>query len=360
MEAILAAAGRLAHVGGWAVDLGSREAQWTDELLRLHGFDPAGESPALAAILARIHPDDRRAIERLLKDVFERPEEVPAAGLSAEYRLEHPEHGTREIRFLGRVERAEDGRLRWLGSVQDVTEQRVNERELRVHYALAQALREWQSFDEGLVVLLRRLGTALEYSLGTLWVPGEDAGRLRCRAFWASPDVDSEAYEELVRSRALGPGEGAAGWTWRDGRPLVTADMSAAPWAVADAVSLGLRSVVAVPVAGEDGPLATLAFYSPERHEASDRIVAALSGVAEELGRFLSGRRGLLGDRTLSGRELEVLRLAAEGCSGPEIAERLTVSPSTVKSHFENIYEKLGVGDRASAVARALRTGLIR
>jgi two-component system nitrate/nitrite response regulator NarL len=35
------------------------------------------------------------------------------------------------------------------------------------------------------------------------------------------------------------------------------------------------------------------------------------------------------------------------------------VSPSTVKTHFENIYEKLGVGDRAAAVAHALRIGLI-
>ena len=54
-----------------------------------------------------------------------------------------------------------------------------------------------------------------------------------------------------------------------------------------------------------------------------------------------------------------MLRLAAEGLSGPGIAERLVLSPATVKTHFEHIYEKLGVGDRAAAVAQALRTGLI-
>jgi two-component system, NarL family, nitrate/nitrite response regulator NarL len=54
-----------------------------------------------------------------------------------------------------------------------------------------------------------------------------------------------------------------------------------------------------------------------------------------------------------------VLRLAAEGCSGPEIAARLIVSPSTIKTHFENIGEKLGVSDRAGAVARAMRIGLV-
>jgi DNA-binding CsgD family transcriptional regulator len=58
-------------------------------------------------------------------------------------------------------------------------------------------------------------------------------------------------------------------------------------------------------------------------------------------------------------RELEVLRLAATGIPGPEIARRLVISPTTVKSHFENIYGKLEVPDRAAAVATALRLGLI-
>ena len=71
------------------------------------------------------------------------------------------------------------------------------------------------------------------------------------------------------------------------------------------------------------------------------------------------GRAGNPGPRGLSGREAEVLRLAAAGHSGPEIARRLYISPGTVKTHFANIYEKLGVSDRTAAVARALRQGLI-
>jgi DNA-binding CsgD family transcriptional regulator len=62
---------------------------------------------------------------------------------------------------------------------------------------------------------------------------------------------------------------------------------------------------------------------------------------------------------SLTARELEVLQLAAEGQSGPAIAERLVVSPATVRTHFANIYTKLGVRDRAGAVATAMRLGLI-
>jgi len=55
----------------------------------------------------------------------------------------------------------------------------------------------------------------------------------------------------------------------------------------------------------------------------------------------------------LSERELEVLRMIAEGLSNQEIAGRLVVAPSTVKTHINNLYNKLGVNSRAQAVTRA-------
>jgi DNA-binding CsgD family transcriptional regulator len=61
----------------------------------------------------------------------------------------------------------------------------------------------------------------------------------------------------------------------------------------------------------------------------------------------------------LTPRELEVLELAANGLNGPGIAERCVLSTATVRTHFGNIYAKLGVSDRAAAVAKAMRLGLI-
>lgn len=61
----------------------------------------------------------------------------------------------------------------------------------------------------------------------------------------------------------------------------------------------------------------------------------------------------------LTKREREVLQLTSQGRPGPEIAELLGVSPSTIKSHLQRAYERLGARDRASAVAIALRLGLI-
>ena len=62
---------------------------------------------------------------------------------------------------------------------------------------------------------------------------------------------------------------------------------------------------------------------------------------------------------SLTSREAEVLALASHGLSAAEIAEQIAVSVNTVKAHFDNIYPKLGVSDKAAAVAAALRHGLI-
>ncbi|MCW2954826.1 MAG: two component transcriptional regulator, LuxR family [Conexibacter sp.] len=61
----------------------------------------------------------------------------------------------------------------------------------------------------------------------------------------------------------------------------------------------------------------------------------------------------------LSSRELEVLRLVADGLSAIEIGERLHLSRTTVRTHLQHVYEKFGVSDRTSAVVHALRRGLL-
>lgn len=66
------------------------------------------------------------------------------------------------------------------------------------------------------------------------------------------------------------------------------------------------------------------------------------------------------GQRLLTQREEEVLRLIAEGSSTPEVAQKLFISTKTVRHHLSSIYGKLESRDRTQAVLRAVRMGIIR
>jgi two-component system, NarL family, response regulator DegU len=61
----------------------------------------------------------------------------------------------------------------------------------------------------------------------------------------------------------------------------------------------------------------------------------------------------------LTGRENEVLKLIADGLTNRKIACNLSISESTVENHIHNIYEKLGITNRAQAVAFAYQVGLV-
>ncbi len=84
------------------------------------------------------------------------------------------------------------------------------------------------------------------------------------------------------------------------------------------------------------------------------------SPLAPNVATRLMQRMRDLDEEALSAREIEVLELVASGTSNKEIAKRLWVSETTVKSHMLHIFDKLGVTDRTAAVTEALKRGIIR
>jgi DNA-binding CsgD family transcriptional regulator len=62
---------------------------------------------------------------------------------------------------------------------------------------------------------------------------------------------------------------------------------------------------------------------------------------------------------SLSDREIEVLRLVAQGLTNKEVANALDISAKTVGHHLEHIYDKLGATTRAGATVSAVRAGLL-
>jgi len=115
----------------------------------------------------------------------------------------------------------------------------------------------------------------------------------------------------------------------------------------------------------KDGSLFTAYVKDSPILDGADRLVGVV-GVSIEIGDpdLAQAVRSLIGDgnhsgsqrrtRNLSPREREVLALLARGLTGEQIAERLVLSPETVRTHIRNAREKLGASTRVEAVTMAL------
>ena len=120
---------------------------------------------------------------------------------------------------------------------------------------------------------------------------------------------------------------------------------------VYSAISAGARAYLSKAVSADDLGRAIQAVARGQTV-----IPAAMqSALAQEI----RARRDLGDVPVLTKREVEVLECIAEGLSAPEIAERLVLSVTTIKTHLHNIYRKLDVSDRAAAVAQAMRRGIL-
>jgi len=117
-----------------------------------------------------------------------------------------------------------------------------------------------------------------------------------------------------------------------------------------------------------DGYWLNIPAGGPSCPAAPEEVAAAVRAVRAGIPVLpASAQRGLLadaaaprpaaGDPAVSPREVEVLRLLAEGLANPQIAQRLAISVPTVKTHVNNLFAKLAVPDRAAAVATAAARG---
>jgi PAS domain S-box-containing protein len=352
-QALLEAAERIAQIGSFEWIPEASQLHWTDNLFRIFGLEPGEVEPTRDFWLDRVHPDDREKVDRAIER-FSSSGEIT---LTLEYRFLRPDGALRHFRSTTGVVEGEDGHRRIIGPIQDVTDQHRAEREIAAHVAASEVLASWKSLEQGAMGLLESLATAMDFEAGVVWLPEDRV--LAPRFVWLSRRMRDSEFESVTRQLRFPRGAGLPGRVWESQHPLIWArageEQSFERRGAAD-----LADATAFPAVHDGETVAVLEFYSREDAGLTDRSLRSLASIGYGLGRFLAKRRGELGpDRSLTPRERQVLQLAAYGLSGREIAAQLVVSPSTIKTHFNHIYEKLGVADRAAAVATALRLGLI-
>jgi two-component system, NarL family, nitrate/nitrite response regulator NarL len=186
--------------------------------------------------------------------------------------------------------------------------------------------------------------------------------------------VDNDRYSRMLMSRVLK----RAGYTTHEAETgeeaLAAAKRRRPALVVVEALLPGVSGYeVCRELKDEFGEALPIVFVSGSRTEPGDRVAGLLVGgddylvkpfdpdeLLARIRRLVPAR--LAGGETarkLTSRELAVLSLLVDGLTQPEIAEELFITPKTVGKHIEHILAKLGVHNRAQAVALAVRDELI-
>jgi PAS domain S-box-containing protein len=344
----------LAGFGTW--EWTPRRILWSDNLFRLYGLRPAEITPSADHVYAHCHPDDQERLKHAQEDLGR-----TGRRRDLQYRYIRPDGAVRHLTSTVVSAGGAGGRSRKLvGTVQDVTDQRQAERELAARFAVSEALSDWEPGPRGARRLVRDLAEALEFDVGMMWIPRDDL--LAAWVIWQARPSASPQLESAVLDARLGRHEGLAGSAWASALPTRVADLAPDAFDTVRAMDgrTGMYGSLAVPATYGDEVVAVLTFASQRQAPLTDQFMRSLLGIGYEIGHFLARRRGELSAPALTARELQVLQLSATSHTRRQIADKIDVSDATVKTHLEHIYRKLGVPDRASAVAAALRQGLIR
>jgi DNA-binding NarL/FixJ family response regulator len=181
-------------------------------------------------------------------------------------------------------------------------------------------------------------------------------GDARAAAAWLARIADGSARERVDAMALLARARVAIAAGEPDGIELLRRALNAYAALALRLETARVRLELAKALSAES-PAAAVDLARRARNELDGLGASHEADAAAALMRSL-GAKGRAGPKTaglLSRRELEVLRLLAEGLSNREIAERLFISPKTAEHHVSRIYAKLGVSTRAEAAAYAVR-----
>jgi PAS domain S-box-containing protein len=159
-QAQLAEAQRVAHVGSWEREFATDIVSWSDEMYRIHGFDPGGVRPSLQTLRDQVHPEDRERVRGWVDDAMR--DGLP---FGFDYRVIRPDGTVRTVHTEGRVVRDEAGQaVRILGTAQDISE-RIQAEDERATLIREQAARAEAEQASRRAAYLADAGAALTATL---------------------------------------------------------------------------------------------------------------------------------------------------------------------------------------------------
>jgi HTH-type transcriptional regulator, bacterioopsin transcriptional activator and related proteins len=195
-------------------------------------------------------------------------------------------------------------------------------------YKTTRSIAQSATFDEGLQTAVQDLCEATDWAYAEAWIPTEGGELRRAEADYYTDDLAE--FAELSEGYTFAHGEGLPGRVWASGEFEWIAHLASGTRGeflrLDEALSVGLKSTLGVPVGTDDEVVAVLTFFMRERRAIDDRLVNQVSSVAAELGDLLTHQRikqRLKRERDLVERVLETIPVGVGVLSSHEEIVRM-------------------------------------
>ena len=328
LERQLDSAQQLTHTGSWEWDLATGVVTWSNEMYRIYGLAPRSCEITLEGFIARVHPDDRERVQRLVAAAMER-----GGPFAHAERIVRPDGSVRKLETLGDVLVDDQGRpVSLLGTCRDITDdprefaRLVQAGEQRALEMLATGA----PLGDVLAELVRLVEDIAEETLASILLMDDTGTRIQ---HGAAPSLP-EGYSQAIHGAVIGPVAGSCGTAAFRRQPVFVTDIETDPlWEPYRdlARTYGLRACWSFPILATDGHvLGTAAVYYRRPRTADPTVVELVSRVAHVAA--IAIERRWIDERTLAlSARIEAIREDERTHIARELHDQLGQSLTALK-----------------------------
>lgn len=306
-EARLREAQHIARLGSWDWDIVNNRLLWSDEICGIFGLSPQEFKGTYEAFLEKVHPDDRGAVKHAVDDALsgQRP-------YSIDHRIVLPDGSERVVHEQAEVHFGASGKpVRMAGTVQDITERKRSEEELRKYSASLLALNEASNSVIGITDTKNIFqaicdGARKLFSLKMVWIGLTQPGSFAVTPAAQAGDDNGYLATINVTWDDSSFGQGPVGMSIKTRKPFLVKvdDERFTPW-VREAAQRGFAAVLGVPLlCAREECVGTLVFYSEQGDFFAEdvtrlcQIFANQAATAIENARLVEGLENEVQERT--------------------------------------------------------------
>jgi len=285
-EASLAQAQHMARLGNWSFDLANGTMDWSAEMYRIFGFNPAFPPPPYEDFLRHIHAKDRASFNEALQEALRASQDC-----KIEHRIVLKDGITRWVQTIAQpAQNARQAVVR--GTVMDITESKLAALRLQVEHRVAQLVASTEDPDQAMPQIIETICTGFGWECGSHWSLDKDGALLRCSTSWGEKAPAIWEFLALTKKMSAPNGVDLPGRAWANRELLFVKDVASEQGfsRTAAAQQAGLHGALALPIIAGGRVFGVIELFSAEPVQPDEALSQLLKSLSAQIGQCLQRR----------------------------------------------------------------------